>query len=58
MRYMRTSKDMREARKKRFFKALDYDPDLNLPQLMERFGITNSAASTLRKKWREERANE
>lgn len=53
MRYMRTSKDMREARKKRFFKALDYDPDLNLPQLMERFGITNSAASTLRKEWRE-----
>ena len=53
MRYIRSSKDIIETRKNRFFKVLDYDPTLTLPQLMERFGITNSAASTLRKKWRE-----
>ena len=55
MRYMRTSKDIRKAREERLFKALDCDPDLNLPQLCERFGIANSTASTLRKKWREKK---
>lgn len=56
MKYTRTSKEIKATRKKRFFKVLDYDPNLSLSQLQERFGITNSAASTLRKEWREKNA--
>ena len=41
------------VKKERLFKVLDYDPDLSLPQICERFGITNSAASEWRKEWRE-----
>ena len=47
------SKTVREQKKIRLFKVLDYDSSLTLKQLSERFGITTQAVHNYKKEWKE-----
>lgn len=54
MKYLRKgkSKDELVVKKKRFFKVLDYDPELTVKQLQERFEVSAQVIINWRKEWK------
>jgi hypothetical protein len=55
MRYNKNPITGKSIKKERLFKVLNFDPDLTLFQIQERFGVGNSVASVWRKEWREKK---